>query len=202
MDRRTFLRTTGVVSAGGITGLAGCSAPSDGGDETTGAAGEGTTGGTGETTAAGTETTGGGGGSGAPNTVQMVTEGDQFYFDPIGLLVESGETITFRIDSGTHSSSAYAQDVSGASTTRIPDGAESWDSGTLTEPGATFEHTFRTAGTYDYFCLPHKTLGMVARIVVDEPGGPAEGSMPPDGEVPESGRIVEEGAVAFGDFNP
>lgn len=62
------------------------------------------------------------------------------------------------------------------------------------------EHTFETAETYGYFCIPHKTLEMVGRVVVGEPGGPAEGSVPADGGVPESQRIVEEGAVSYEAF--
>jgi plastocyanin len=130
----------------------------------------------------------------------MVTEGSEFYFDPIGLFVQSGETITWEIQSGTHTSTAYEEGNGPASVTRIPEGADAWDSGTLGEQGATFNQTFETAGTYDYYCIPHKQLGMVGRIVVDEPGGPAEGSMPPDGEVPQSQSIVEQGAISYSEF--
>lgn len=146
-----------------------------------------------------TTPTEGGGGDGG-NTVDMVA-GDEFYFDPIGLFVESGTTVTFALDSGSHSSTSYSMGNGPAEATRIPEEAESWDSGTLTEQGATFEHQFTVAGTYDYFCIPHKSLGMVGRIVVDEPGGPAEGSMPPDGKVPESNAIVEQGSIAYDDFS-
>ncbi|AEN06102.1 blue (type 1) copper domain protein [halophilic archaeon DL31] len=178
MDRRQVLKAGGVAAAAGITGLAGCSSPnSDTSDET-------------DTPS-----------NGATNTVLMVTEGSDYYFDPIGLYVESGETITFENDSGSHSATAYKKGTGGASVTRIPNGANAWDSGILSEQGATFEHTFETTGTFDYFCTPHKSLGMVARIVVGEPGGPAEGSMPPDGEVPESQTIVDQGAVSYSNFS-
>lgn len=73
--------------------------------------------------------------------VDMVTNGQDYYFDPIGLHVESGATITFRNDSGSHSSTAYQEGNASAEETRIPDGADAWDSGTLNEEGATFEHT-------------------------------------------------------------
>lgn len=130
----------------------------------------------------------------------MVTEGDAFYFDPIGLFVEPGETVTWVIDSGSHSSTAYQQGNGGAEVTRIPEDAQAWDSGTLTEEGATFDHTLDVTGTYDYFCIPHKQLEMVGRLVVGEPGGPAEGSQPPDGAVPESSAIVEQGAIGWNEF--
>lgn len=176
MDRRQILKTTGFVATAGLTGLAGCSS------STPDSSGE-------------TET------PSTANTVLMVTEGGTYYFDPIGLFVESGETITFEIDSGSHSATAYKAGNGQASVTRIPDSAKAWDSGILSEQGATFEHTFETAGTYDYFCTPHKSLKMVGRIVVGEPGGPAEGRMPPDGDVPESQTIVEQEAVSYSDFS-
>lgn len=156
--------------------------------------------GTAEETGTATET-GTAGGGGGTSTVQMVTEGSEYYFDPIGLFVEPGTTITWTIESGSHSSTAYAEGTGPASVTRIPEGAEPWNSGTMSEQGATFEYTFETPGTYDYFCIPHKALGMVARIVVGEPGGPAEGSMPPDGEVPQSQAIVEQGAISYSEFS-
>lgn len=124
-------------------------------------------------------------------SVAMVTDDDS-YFDPIGLAVEPGTTVEWINESGDHSSTAYED--------RIPEAADPWDSGVLTDDGATYSHTFDEAGTYDYFCTPHQAEGMVARIVVGEPGGPAEEGMPPDGDVPESQRIVDEGSVGYDEF--
>lgn len=124
--------------------------------------------------------------------VEMITEGSEYIFDPIGLHVDPGTTVTFEIISGSHSATAYED--------RIPDDASPWDSGMLSEPGAAWEYTFEAEGTHDYYCIPHKSLGMIGRIVVGEPGGPAEGSMPPDGGVPESDVIVENGAVPWEAF--
>jgi plastocyanin len=188
MERRQYLKATGIVSTGGLTGLAGCS-------------GSGTGDGGGDSTSEPQQTTDGSSGTtGNSNTVLMITEGSQYYFDPIGLFVESGDTVTFEIQSGNHSATAYQNGNGPASVTRIPEGAQAFDSGTLSEQGATFEHTFETTGTFDYYCIPHKSLGMVGRIVVGEPGGPAEGSMPPDGKVPQSQTIVDEGRVPYSDF--
>ena len=190
MERRRILKTAGILATGGVTSLAGCSS-----------SGNGDSGG-GEPTTTETEETDGSGDSNAgSNTVMMVTEGSEYYFDPIGLFVESGETVTFEIQSGSHSATAYKQGTSLAEVTRIPEGAEAFNSETLSEQGATYEHTFETTGTYDYFCIPHKSLGMVGRIVVGEPGGPAEGSMPPDGDVPESQTIVDQGSVSYSEFS-
>ena len=191
MERRRLLKTAGIVTTTGVTGLAGCSSSGDG------------NGGDSEPTATDSQGTAGdssSAGSGS-NTVMMVTDGGSYYFDPIGLYVESGDTVTFEVQSGSHTATAYSEGNGPATVTRIPDGAEAFDSGILSEQGATWEHTFETAGTHDYFCIPHKTMGMVGRIVVGEPGGPAEGSMPPDGNVPESGTIVDQGSVAYDEFS-
>ncbi|GAA0241389.1 hypothetical protein GCM10009000_066320 [Halobacterium noricense] len=130
----------------------------------------------------------------------MVTKGHQSFFDPIGLFVEPGKTIEFVMDSGNHSATVYHEQYSLAEETRIPADAEPFDSGVLIDQGETFKHTFDTKGTYDYYCIPHKTMGMIGRIVVGEPGGPAKGSMPPDGSLPDSQVIVDKEIIKYKQF--
>lgn len=108
------------------------------------------------------------------------------YFDPFGFHVEPGTTVRFEIGTGSHSATAYPE--------RIPSDAEPFDSGILSD--GTFEHTFDVVGTYDFYCRPHQSMGMVGRIVVGEPGGPAERTTIPDGDVPDSEVIVEEKTVS------
>jgi len=130
----------------------------------------------------------GGGGAQAPEeaSVDMLTDGEDYLFDPIGVHVAPGGTVTWVNQSGSHSSTAYTEDNPQSETRRVPEDAEGWDSGIISEEGGEFSHTFETEGTYDYYCTPHKSLGMVARVVVGEPGGPGEERQPPDGEVPDS----------------
>ncbi|MFC7223359.1 plastocyanin/azurin family copper-binding protein [Halalkalicoccus sp. GCM10025322] len=210
MDRRTFIRRGGTLSVPIVATLAGCSDQgsndnqgSDGGSGNTQDSGEDPSEPPSNESNESNESTSDGNESDDQGnlTVDMVTNGEDYYFDPIGLHIESGMMITFRNESGSHSSTAYEESNPSAEETRIPDGADTWDSGTLNEEGATFEHIFETTGTYDYFCLPHKSLEMVGRIIVDEPGGPAEEGMPPDGDVPESQMIIDEGSVAYNEFN-
>lgn len=139
-------------------------------------------------TAIGAGTTAVGPATAQTKTVEMKTEGEAQFFDPIGLFVEPGTTVTFENVSGFHNSESYDN--------RIPSAAGTWS----TAVGETGEHTFDEPGTYDYYCQPHKTLGMVGRLVVGEPGGPAEGSMPPDGDVPDSQTIVDQGRVGYDAF--
>lgn len=114
------------------------------------------------------------------------------YFDPVGLYVEPGTTVRFEIAGGSHSATAYEA--------RIPAGASPFDSGVISNGG--FEHTFDTPGTYDYYCIPHRSMGMVGRIVVGDPAGPAEESPIPDGDVPDSDVIVEQRTVTIDEFEP
>jgi hypothetical protein len=113
------------------------------------------------------------------------------YFDPVGLHVDPGTTVRFEIAAGVHSATAYEN--------RVPSGAAPFDSEVISS-GA-FEHTFEEPGTYDYYCIPHESVGMVGRVVVGSPGGPAEASPIPDGDVPESDAIVERGAIVYGASN-
>jgi plastocyanin len=189
MDRRSFLATASVATLG----FAGCGGAPEQGTETEPPTDRGTA-----TTTAGTQTTTDDGAGGQANTIGMYTDETDYYFDPIGLFVESGTTVTWVNESGVHSATAYVPGTGGAEVRRIPEGAEGWDSGTISEAGGTFEHTFETAGTYDYFCTPHKTLEMVGRIVVDEPG--AVTGNPPDGEVPAADAIVEQGSIGWAEF--
>jgi plastocyanin len=130
-------------------------------------------------------------------TVGMHTD---LYFDPIGLFVEPGTTVSFELVSGVHSATAYHPDNEYARNRRVPRGAPSWTTGQFSEEGAFENVTFETRGTHDYYCIPHKQLGMIGRIVVGEPGGPATRSANPDGGLPDSERIVEQGTISYEAF--
>lgn len=149
------------------------------GDVETGGGGSTTT-----STEAGTET------GNQTHEVSMVTDGDEYYFDPIGLHIQPGDTIQWTIEEGSHNAVAYEE--------RIPEDAEAFETEVISE--GSHERSFSVEGTYDYYCLPHQSLGMVGRFVVGEPGGPAAASMPEHGDVPESPAIVEQGAISYEEF--
>jgi plastocyanin len=171
MHRREFIKNTGIAL--GAVGLAGCISQDSRGGQPSNPSGL---------------------------TIAMGMVNSRYCFDPIGLFVKPGETVTWVNESGAHSTTAYEKGNGPASVTRIPENASPWNSGILNEQGATFEQTFEVEGTYDYFCTPHKFFGMIGRIVVGEPGGPAAGSMPPDGTLPESAAIVEQNAISYDEF--
>jgi plastocyanin len=105
------------------------------------------------------------------------TLGTKVWFDPIGLLVEPGQTVRWVNESNVHTATAY-HPANDGHVLRIPEAAEPWDSGYLVEPGDWFEVTLTVPGVYDYFCVPHEAAGMVGRLIVGRPGGP--GTLPFD----------------------
>lgn len=50
--------------------------------------------------------------------------------------------------------------------TVTPDGHSEWSSVQLDATGESFEHTFDAAGTYNYYCNPHRSQGMTGVIRV------------------------------------
>jgi len=115
-----------------------------------------------------------GGGSGG-NTVEMT---DSLDFEPGNLSVSTGTTVTWE-NGGTvaHTVTAYDDSIpSGAayfasgnydSEQAARDGFRGGDGG-LIEGDGSYEHTFETAGTYEYFCIPHEGSGMTGTITVEE----------------------------------
>ena len=83
------------------------------------------------------------GGGGAPAAGAGAVTIKDFAFDPGDLSVAKGTTVTWKNDdSATH---------------RIKSGDGSFDSKDL-KNGDSFEHTFDTAGTFDYICGIHPSM--------------------------------------------
>jgi plastocyanin len=98
--------------------------------------------------------------------------GSDVWFDPIGLWVPPGATVTWRNDdpANSHTTTAY-HPANRNHPLRIPAGAEPWNSDYLL-PGQRFSVTLTVPGVYDFFCIPHEMAGMAGRIVVAEAGSP------------------------------
>lgn len=113
-------------------------------------------------------------------------DGAEVWFDPIGVLVQPGQTIRWKnLDKGnTHTATAY-HPANFDRPPRIPQGAEPWDSGYLL-PGESYSVTLSEPGIYDYYCLPHEHAGMVGRIIVDQPDAHGWPKVPgADADLPE-----------------
>lgn len=115
----------------------------------------------------------GGGGGGDDDTIDMT---DDLAFEPSSLTVSAGTTVTWdNVGSIGHSVTAYADGVPSDATYFASGGFDSEsaardgyaDGEGVIEGGETYEHTFETAGSYEYFCIPHEQSGMTGTITVE-----------------------------------
>jgi plastocyanin len=137
------LALTFVLVLATVTGA--CSSSSD---NTTSGGTSGTSGTTGDS-----GTSGDSGTTPAGNTVTVKS----FSFTPATLTIKAGETVTWTWAGGSHTVTSGA-DCKG-------DGA--YTSGLKSTTGATFTHTYATAGTFEYFCEPHcQASAMKGTIIV------------------------------------
>ena len=96
-----------------------------------------------------------------PPSAKTVIVGPGFSFTPAELNISVGDTVTWQFKS-THT------------TTSDSSSSEAWDSGTKGD-GATFTHTFDTAGTFAYHCALHSVSGGTGM------NGTINVNAPPDG---------------------
>src|SRR5438067_5704155 len=93
--------------------------------------------------------------SAATIDVTVAPNGD-LVFSPSSVTIHPGDTVRWTWAASFHSSTSG---IPGA-----PNGI--WDSGILNQ-GATFSHTFNSAGTFPYYCIPHGgCCGMVGTVIV------------------------------------
>ena len=106
----------------------------------------------------------------APGDVEMT---DAHRFEPARLVVSTGEKVTFANNSAeVHTVTAYQNGIPQGADYFASGGAESEDEARdnldqgLLKDGETYSATFKTPGTYRYFCIPHEQQGMKGTIVV------------------------------------
>ena len=112
----------------------------------------------------------GAGGSGGSKRVSMA---EGFAFSPERVQTATETTVQWVNDSDVgHTVTAYEAGIpdraayfasGGFETER---GARNDVQGGLLDSGASYEHTFDVAGTYEYFCVPHESSGMTGTVVV------------------------------------
>ncbi|MBW3660824.1 MAG: hypothetical protein KY397_04235 [Gemmatimonadetes bacterium] len=87
-------------------------------------------------------------------------------FQPDSVVIHAGETLEWRNDSKlTHTVTADPEKAAVSEHVRLPEGAETFDSGNLA-PDESYRREFAVPGVYEYFCIPHEAAGMVGKIVV------------------------------------
>lgn len=117
-----------------------------------------------------------------PRTV--VVKMVDFAFEPATLTVSVGDTVRFVQTTTSPHNVEFRTVPEGAELAEIPVPPAEGPSGTLSSPparmgryltqvGETYEFLIDehfAAGTYDYVCTPHETLGMTGTIVVEDRG--------------------------------
>lgn len=88
--------------------------------------------------------------------VKVGTQGNggAYAFAPAAIRIASGTTVVWEW-------------TGRGNTHNVVDNAGNFESDMLIEKGATFEHTFESSGTYEYYCEPHKAMGMKGIVVVE-----------------------------------
>lgn len=90
-----------------------------------------------------------------PDTGQVVViEIRNFEFSEPELHIEPGTTVRWMNTTDNYH-------------TVTPDGHSAWEQWQTTGMGETFEVTFDAVGSYAYYCLPHRSLGMTGTVIVE-----------------------------------
>jgi len=109
----------------------------------------------------------------APVRVLMKQVGARYVFEPSRFTIKVGDVVEFVTVSGFPHNIQFepAKIPAGAAEVlnrNMPNRMGPLASPMLTAPNQTYRISFAGApvGTYDYFCLPHKALGMTGQITV------------------------------------
>ena len=96
----------------------------------------------------------------ASATIHVITVSDNVFTPSSGISFPLGDTIkwTFVAGSMTHTTTSSV----------IPAGAAAWDH-TMSAVADSFIYVPTEVGTYNYFCTPHVSLGMIGSFVVTTP---------------------------------
>ena len=92
--------------------------------------------------------------------------GSLLVFEPAIIEVKAGQTVVWKNSSReVHTITADPGQATNAQDVELPNGAKRFDSGYL-NPSQSYEHTFRTPGTYRYVCTLHEVQRMIGQIIV------------------------------------
>ncbi len=89
--------------------------------------------------------------------VKMGTDAGLLKFDPAELTIKSGDTVKWVNNKLAPHNVVFEGDKAAAYNHKA----------LLFSPGESFETTFNDAGTYSYYCEPHRGAGMAGKITVE-----------------------------------
>ena len=99
-----------------------------------------------------------------PRTRTVMVGSDGFSFSPANLMINVGDTVRWTWSTSGHNVvSGTGGNADGRFCSPSDGGC---DHAPLSNAGATYQHTFTTAGTFPYFCAVHVSFGMTGTIKV------------------------------------
>ena len=105
----------------------------------------------------------------------MVQEGTSYHYAPAELSIKSGDKVVFHnVSGGPHNVQFWADSIpAGAAeplAAGMPEQMSPLAGPLVVEPNGTYTVSFANtpAGEYKYYCLPHLTNKMVAKITVTQ----------------------------------
>src|SRR5215472_2186449 len=98
---------------------------------------------------------------GGGNTIHVGPNGTTT-FAPSTLTIHVGASVTWVWDSNHHTvtSGTVQAGVATPDNKFCSPNDQNCNAGTISDSGATYSHTFTTAGSYPFFCFPHAGAGM------------------------------------------
>jgi len=110
----------------------------------------------------------------ATHRIRMMQQGAKYVFNPANFTISSGDIVEFVNVSGGPHNVAFDKDHIPAGARDVLNKAMPQRQGDLmgpflTQPNQVYTIAFTGApkGTYGYYCLPHRALGMVGVITVE-----------------------------------
>ena len=87
--------------------------------------------------------------------VKLGTDAGMLAFEPSTINISEGDTVKFINNKLAPHNAVF-------------DGHEEYSHADLAfAPGESWEETFTTAGTYEFYCEPHRGAGMVGKVIVE-----------------------------------
>ena len=87
--------------------------------------------------------------------VKLGTDAGMLAFEPATVTIKAGDTVKFVNNKLAPHNAVF-------------DGHDEYSHADLSfAPGESWEETFSEAGTFDYYCEPHRGAGMVGKVIVE-----------------------------------
>lgn len=93
--------------------------------------------------------------SAATTTVKMGTDSGMLAFEPSTVTIKAGETVKWVNNKLPPHNIVFEGSAANKSHDQL-----------MFSPGESYEVTFDEAGTYSYYCAPHRGAGMAGKVIV------------------------------------